>query len=57
MLELAQSLAEKPRLSLLTLKQEMIARDEDRFRHIISEELRVHDITFHQPEVLNEITE
>ena len=56
-LALAQSLAEKPRLSLLKLKQEMIARDEDRFRQIINEELCMHDITFHQPEVLKKITE
>ena len=56
-LALAQSLAEKPRLSLVTLKQEMIARDDDRFRHVINKELRMHDITFHQPEVLKKITD
>ena len=56
-LELAQSLADKPRPSLLTLKQEMIAHDEDRFWHFINEELRMHDITFHQPEVLKKITD
>ena len=35
----------------------MIVRDEDRFRHVINEELRMHDITFHQPEVLKKITD
>ena len=36
--------------------EKMIERDEDRFRYMISEELRMHDITFHQSEVLKKIT-
>ena len=38
------------------MAQQVIARDENRFRHVISEELRTHDITFHQPDVLKNIT-
>ena len=39
------------------MAQQVIARDENLFRYMISEELRTHDITFHQPEVLSKITE
>ena len=37
--------------------EKMIERDEDRFRYMISEELRMHDITFRQPELLKKITD
>ncbi len=35
----------------------MIARDEDRFRHVINDEFLMRDIKFQQPEVLKKITE
>jgi polyketide biosynthesis enoyl-CoA hydratase PksI len=56
-LKFAQQLAEKPRSFLVGLKKAVIARDEERFRRVIHEELRMHDITFHQPEVLGKISE
>ena len=34
-----------------------MACDEDRFRDIINEELHMHDMSFHQPEVLKKITD
>lgn len=54
-MELAKSLAEKPRLSLITLKQHLTKHIKSKLPQIIDEEVEMHDITFHHPEVANRI--
>ncbi|AYY14155.1 enoyl-CoA hydratase [Actinobacteria bacterium YIM 96077] len=53
--ELATLIAEKPRLSLVTLKDHLVADLRNRLPGVIEEELRMHDVTFHQPEVRERI--
>ena len=53
--KLAQSLAEKPRLSLTTLKSHLTKKIKNALPTIIEEELKMHDITFHQKEVRQRI--
>ncbi|MBD3316024.1 MAG: enoyl-CoA hydratase, partial [Chitinivibrionales bacterium] len=50
-LELAQSIAEKPRLSLVTLKDHLVAHLREGLAGVIEKESIMHDKTFHQPEV------
>ncbi|MBX3709979.1 MAG: enoyl-CoA hydratase/isomerase family protein [Gammaproteobacteria bacterium] len=50
-IEIANLLAEKPRVSLITLKKHMTKSLQDALPHIIEEELIMHEITIHQPEV------
>ncbi|MEM6734983.1 MAG: polyketide synthase [Bacteroidota bacterium] len=50
-IKLAKSLAEKPRLSLVTLKAHLSREIRATIAQIIDMELKMHDITFHQPEV------
>ncbi|MCB0583485.1 MAG: enoyl-CoA hydratase/isomerase family protein [Phaeodactylibacter sp.] len=52
---LAKQLAEKPRLSLATLKAHLTAGIKAKLPAIIEEELKMHAITFHQPEVAERI--
>ncbi len=52
---LARSLAQKPRLSLLTLKEHLTQRIKKDLPKVIEQELKMHDITFHQPEVADRI--
>ena len=52
---LARSLADKPRLSLVTLKEHFTADIKAKIPEIIKKELKMHKITFHQPEVANRI--
>ncbi|MCW3465905.1 polyketide synthase [Chitinophaga nivalis] len=48
---LARELAEKPRLSLVTLKKHLTAHIREKLPIAIEQELHMHEITFHQPEV------
>lgn len=50
-LELARNLAEKPRTSLVTLKDHLVRDLRERLPAVIAQELAMHEITFHQPEV------
>ena len=54
-IELARTLADKPRLSLTTLKQHLTASLRARLPSVIAQEVAMHDITFHQPEVKERI--
>ncbi|WP_046158220.1 polyketide synthase [Chromobacterium vaccinii] len=54
-LELAASLAEKPRQSLVTLKRHLSASLRARLPAFIEQELELHEQTFHQPEVRERI--
>lgn len=50
-MELACQIAEKPRLSLITLKDHLVASMREQIPKVIQEELLMHEKTFHQPEV------
>jgi polyketide biosynthesis enoyl-CoA hydratase PksI len=50
-LELARNLAEKPRRSLVTLKDRLVGELRERLPGVIETELSMHDVTFRQPEV------
>jgi polyketide biosynthesis enoyl-CoA hydratase PksI len=52
---LARTLAEKPRLSLITLKEHLARDIRAKIPEIIEQELKMHDITFHQLEVKQRI--
>lgn len=54
-IDLAQKLAQKPRLSLKTLKAHLTKDIIAKVPTIIEEELKMHSITFHQPEVQQRI--
>ena len=54
-ISLAEQLAQKPRLSLKTLKAHLTKDLIARVPRIIEEELQMHNITFHQPEVQERI--
>jgi polyketide biosynthesis enoyl-CoA hydratase PksI len=54
-LELAATLAEKPRLSLVTLKDHLVAPLREQLPRFIEQELAMHQLTFHQPEVKQRI--
>lgn len=54
-LELAQSLAEKPRVSLLALKAHLSASLRQALPAMIAEEVAMHAVTFAQPEVRSRI--
>lgn len=54
-LELARQLAEKPRVSLVTLKDHLVAPLREQLPRIIEQELIMHEKTFHQPEVKERI--
>jgi polyketide biosynthesis enoyl-CoA hydratase PksI len=49
--ELAEALVEKPRISLVTLKDHMVADIRAELPAYIDREVAMHDKTFHQPEV------
>jgi polyketide biosynthesis enoyl-CoA hydratase PksI len=55
-LELAETLAEKPRVSLVTLKSHLVSELRAELPHYIERELAMHARTFHQPEVRDLIT-
>lgn len=54
-LELAEIIAEKPRISLVTLKDHLVAEHRKKIPEIIKQEVAMHDLTFHQPEVKENI--
>ncbi|AFI28404.1 MULTISPECIES: polyketide synthase [unclassified Bacillus (in: firmicutes)] len=53
--ELAQELAEKPRNSLVTLKDHLVAPLRDQLPRVIEQELMMHEKTFHHEEVKTRI--
>lgn len=52
---LARELAEKPRLSLITLKDHLVKHIREELPLVIEQELAMHEKTFHQPEVKDRI--
>lgn len=54
-LDLARSLAEKPRFSLITLKDHLVAHLREELPKAIEAEIAMHEKTFHQPEVRQRI--
>lgn len=54
-IELARQLAEKPRFSLITLKDHLVASIREKLPKVIEQEVIMHDKTFHQPEVKEKI--
>ena len=54
-IELAQILAEKPRISLITLKDNLVEKVRNELPAAIEKELLMHQITFRQPEVKEKI--
>lgn len=54
-LELARNLAEKPRVSLVTLKDHLVAPLREQLPKFIEQEVAMHELTFHQPEVKGRI--
>jgi len=54
-LELARTIAEKPRVSLVTLKDHLVAPLREGLTRAINQELVMHEKTFHQPEVKERI--
>jgi len=53
--QLARDLAEKPRISLVTLKSHLVAEMRAQLPAIIEQEVAMHEKTFHQPEVKERI--
>ncbi len=53
--DLATSLSEKPRLSLVTLKDHLVASMRNELEKVIAQEIRMHEKTFNQPEVRDRI--
>ncbi|WP_160716721.1 polyketide synthase [Chitinophaga solisilvae] len=51
----ALHLADKPRISLVTLKQHLVADMRTELAAVIEKELQMHEITFHRPEVKDRI--
>lgn len=54
-LELARRLAEKTRLSLITLKDHLMESFRERLPAVIEKEVKMHEKTFHTPEVRKRI--
>lgn len=50
-LELARNLADKPRRSLVMLKEHLVGELRRQLPEVIEKELAMHEVTFHQPEV------
>lgn len=55
--QLARQLSEKPRLSLITLKDHLVSPIRKQIRKIIEQEAVMHEKTFHQKEVKDRIIE
>lgn len=53
--ELARDIAEKPRISLVTLKDHLVASLRAGLPEVIDQELDMHERTFHRPEIRNRI--
>lgn len=54
-LEMASQVAAKPRFSLVTLKDHLVASVREELPKVIAEEVAMHEKTFHQPEVKERI--
>ncbi len=54
-LELARQLAEKPRISLITLKDHLVTSLREKLPTVIEKELAMHEKTFHLPETKERI--
>jgi polyketide biosynthesis enoyl-CoA hydratase PksI len=54
-LQLARQVAEKPRVSLITLKDHLVAPLRNQLPGVIKQEIAMHEQTFHQPEVKERI--
>jgi polyketide biosynthesis enoyl-CoA hydratase PksI len=54
-LELAKTIADKPRVSLVTLKDHLVAHLRESLPKVIEKELLMHEKTFSQPEVRDRI--
>lgn len=54
-LELATALAQKPRVALVTLKDRLVAPLRAALPECIEQEVQMHELTFHQPEVRERI--
>jgi polyketide biosynthesis enoyl-CoA hydratase PksI len=53
--QLAREIADKPRTSLITLKSHLVKDMREQLPAMIDQEVAMHDITFHQPEVKERI--
>lgn len=53
--QLARQLAEKPRVSLMTLKEHLVAPIREQLAEIVAKEVAMHEKTFHQSEVKERI--
>jgi 4-carboxy-3-alkylbut-2-enoyl-[acp] decarboxylase len=53
--QLARQIAEKPRVSLITLKDHLVAPLREQLPKVIEQEIAMHHKTFHQPEVKERI--
>ncbi|NEQ72618.1 MAG: SDR family NAD(P)-dependent oxidoreductase [Okeania sp. SIO2C9] len=53
--KIAYEMSEKPRLSLITLKDHLRGKISQKLPEFVDKELAMHDITFHQPEVASRI--
>jgi polyketide biosynthesis enoyl-CoA hydratase PksI len=53
--QLAREIAEKPRVSLITLKDHLVAPLREQLPKVIQQELAMHELTFHQAEVKERI--
>ncbi|MUL34710.1 polyketide synthase [Priestia megaterium] len=54
-LQLARQVAEKPRVSLITLKNHMVESIREQLSKVVSQEVAMHEKTFHEPEVKERI--
>lgn len=54
-LQLARQIAEKPRFSLVTLKEHLVTPIRERLPRVIEKEIDMHNKTFHRPEVKERI--
>ncbi|MCX7747904.1 MAG: polyketide synthase [Clostridia bacterium] len=54
-LQLARQIAEKPRISLITLKNHLVAPIREQLPEVIEKEIVMHEKTFHQEEVKERI--
>lgn len=54
-LELAYTLAEKPKISLITLKDHLVSHLRKELPTVIAQEVAMHEKTFHRPEVKDKI--
>lgn len=54
-LEMARELAERPRISLITLKDQLVRTLREELPAVVEQEVAMHDKTFHQPEVRENI--